>query len=184
MKRSHRWAAYCMTLLALELASPAAAEAGRPAPPCATMDEACFEGLEKEYQSRGGIGATFRSHRRFWQPMYSVESTVPGGPADLAGLEVGDGVVALNRRRLLRTPRVEAERSAEFFRLTLLELRRGERMVFTVTRNGHERLIEIDAGPRSLAAARNGLMVFLYVVHGTEWGRAYEEYLRGKASRR
>jgi predicted metalloprotease with PDZ domain len=180
VKPLHVLVAMCTLVSFFGLFEQAEAGGTRPAAPCGAMNDACFEGLEREYESRGGIGAAFRGNRDPKGPMYIVERVVPGGPAEAAGLEPGDGVMAINGHRLVRAEKAEAERSAELFNLTLLELRRGERISFTVVRNGQERVVEVVAGPRSPEAARSGLLKMLTVVHGREWADAYSAYLARK----
>jgi predicted metalloprotease with PDZ domain len=150
-------------VMLLSLAPPAAAGA---------EPECSVEALTQRFAAGGGIGigTALADEGEFVEGLHlKVRSVAPGGPAETAGLRAGDGIYAVNGRRIERS-----EEGARYFGELHRDLAVGETVVYTVLRGDERVRIPVVAGPRPEPAVRYFVMTHLLFNRCPE----YQEYFR------
>lgn len=112
--------------------------------------------LHSSDQYRGDIAGT-----AFANGGIAVELVVPGSAAERAGLQAGDGIVAIGDRRMAALVKLEDQPLRDSAYAVLADMGQQPAFDLTVSRGGQERTVRIEApsGCRALVEVRsqNGL---------------------------
>jgi S1-C subfamily serine protease len=136
--RLGRWTAMA---LAAALAVPAAA--GEKGKKCEMDAQACLIKMAAALENRGWVGIEMDEENG----RMVVKRVVPGSPAEAAGMNPGDALVALNG-----TPVGEKSEAAK--KAAQKAMVPGGKVTYTVLRDGKERPVEVTLGklPREVLA--------------------------------
>jgi len=116
-----------------------------PGDPCTESLEVCVPHWREIFEQRGSVGASLHlNHEEGLEAgaFVTLETVVPDGPADKAGLEVGDGIVSINEVEMSAGSDEELDR-------VLASVKVGDKIVYQVLRDGKELEITATAGAPS-----------------------------------
>ena len=122
--------------LALALALPA--WAGHSGEKCNYPTQECLDHMAEKLKSSGWVGVELDQDETTGVP--TVTKVVPGSPAEAAGIQPGDILVALNGVKINKD-NDEALKSAR------KEWKPGQSVTYTISRNGYDKKVDLTLAP-------------------------------------
>jgi C-terminal processing protease CtpA/Prc len=96
---------------------------------CSMSTQACLDAMASKLHDSGYVGVMLNMDES--DGTLSIESVIPGTPADAAGLKAGDVLVALNGARISKDNHAAVEKARG-------DWKPGQQVTYTIQRNGAE----------------------------------------------
>jgi C-terminal processing protease CtpA/Prc len=124
----HKWV--LIVLLAVLAALAFAGEHSK----CTMNTQDCLNAMAARMKTGGYVGIMFEVDES--SGGYSIEKVIPGTPAETAGLQAGDVLVALNGTRISKD-------NQEALYKARGDWKPGQKVTYTISRNGAERQVSL-----------------------------------------
>lgn len=101
---------------------------------CSMSTQACLDAMATKMHDSGYVGVMLNHDES--EGTLSIESVIPGTPADAAGLKAGDVLVALNGTRISKDNEAALEKARG-------DWKPGQKVTYTIQRGGLEQQVTL-----------------------------------------
>ena len=130
-----RYRIFWLAALVVIVAAPAFAGEGSK---CTASTQECLDMMTAKMQNSGWVGIEMEVNEE--ADKYQVTKVVPNSPAEAAGLKPGDILFAMYDIEL-------NEQNGEKLKQARMDWAPGQKVVYTVKRDGHEKKIKLTLAP-------------------------------------